>query len=438
MIIKPNRKTAVFIAIPFLLFGMVILFCIMHFGVNVPIRDEWNMLPLYQKVDNHSLHFSDLWALHNDHRILFPNTVMLIAAYTTHWNVKAELYISFVFSAITALMLYLLILYKIRKRSLAILASVLIAGWLYSPIQYQNWLLGWQLEWFMCITGVVLSIFFLDRLRDLKKQKLYFCLAIASAVLASYSLGDGILIWPIGLLMLIFNKQTKKVLSVWLLTAILATTAYYYNFQQPYGIPHIDILSISPLNLLKYTFGYIGATAFGQTNKAILIGGVLLAILIPVLVVVWRNRDEMHKFAPWLSLVLLGLSSGIITGIARISYGVNGGTISRYTTFSLLYLVGLVGLICAIIGVLNKERLLCRTLIAMLVGVMIPLLITSYVFGFRGFKNVSSTLLYIQMCTHKSNPDSHCLTLTATRPQMDLQLVNNRINYVRSKHWAGY
>ncbi len=108
--------------IPFLIAACFILYSIVHYGVNTPLWDEWDSVPLFQKVDHHTLGFSDLWAQRNEHRILFPNIVILLNAYATHWNIKFELLISFTFSLIAALMLYLFVLSKIKQRDIALLA----------------------------------------------------------------------------------------------------------------------------------------------------------------------------------------------------------------------------------------------------------------------------------------------------------------------------
>jgi hypothetical protein len=435
-----NKRLALFAAAAFIICGGFILFSIIHYGVNTPVLDEWDMVPLFQKVDSHSLSFSALWAQHSEHRILFPNIVLLTSAYITHWNIRVELLLCFVFSIITALMLYLLVLSKIKQKRLAVLASILIAAWLYSPIQYRNWLLGWQIEWLICVAGVVSSVFFLDRLNESKNnaRKILFVAAIASAMVGTYSLGDGMLIWPVGLCMLIFYKQTKKIIGTWAIASILAISAYYHNYHSPTTVPQASLFLHQPLNFIKYILGYIGGPISNQPRAAEVTGAVLILALLPLLYMVWLKRSTLSKFVPWLGLIALGLASSVITGVARLGFGVSEASISRYTTFSLLYVIGVTGLICTILDTGIIKRQMANKVIAMILGLAGLFLLFSYAYGIHGFQDQSLWLKNVAYCTHQSKPTNGCLLLTATYPQRDTKLVAKRLAYVKSKHWAGY
>ena len=65
-----------------------------HFGLNTIWIDQWNDLGVISRADSGHLTFSTLWAQHTDNRILFPNLVVLILAYTTHFNIVNEEFLS--------------------------------------------------------------------------------------------------------------------------------------------------------------------------------------------------------------------------------------------------------------------------------------------------------------------------------------------------------
>src|SRR4051812_3095927 len=62
-----------------------------RYGIKYPFWDEWDFVSIIHKYNAHTLKIADLWAQHNEHRIFFPNIIMLTLATHTHWNVRYEL-----------------------------------------------------------------------------------------------------------------------------------------------------------------------------------------------------------------------------------------------------------------------------------------------------------------------------------------------------------
>jgi hypothetical protein len=89
--------------------------------------------------------------------------VLLANAYLTHWNTISETLIGLFFPTITALLLVFMVRDVIRQEWLAIAAAGPISLWFFSPVQWEYWLWGWQVEWFMCVTGSIFSIYALAR-----------------------------------------------------------------------------------------------------------------------------------------------------------------------------------------------------------------------------------------------------------------------------------
>jgi hypothetical protein len=410
---------------------------ILHFGVNTPFWDEWEMVSLFQAKDNGTLSFHDLWAQHNEHRIFFPNIVLMLSAYATHWNVKFELLLNFAFSLVTALMLYLFVLSKIKQRYLGLTAALLIGTWFYSTVQFENWLWGWQVEWFMCVAGAVTSIYLLDRFstKGAKHRRLLFGGAVVTAIVSTFSLGSGVVIWPVGFGLLLLYRQPKKSVGLWTLAAVLSAAAYYYHYHKPAGDPSTTLFLHQRVNFLKYIFSYFGRPVSSQADVAMLVGATLLLLLIPLVYAVWLQRAALSKFMPWLSLMALSLIAGGLTAVSRLGFGVIQGSASRYTAFSLLYVIGVTGLICALLDTWKIKRNRYKGLIvAGLLVVSGPLLFSSYANGLAGMRTESTSLKLIAACTRIANPTDGCLLLTY--PQADVERA--RLHYIKVKHWSGY
>ena len=70
---------------------------IAQYGVNVPDQDQWDgSIPVVKKYFEGTLGVRDLWAQHNEHRILFPRLITLAVARFSHWNIRAEMAVSVV------------------------------------------------------------------------------------------------------------------------------------------------------------------------------------------------------------------------------------------------------------------------------------------------------------------------------------------------------
>jgi hypothetical protein len=400
------------------------------------------MVPLFGAVSHHVLSLADLWRQHNEHRIFFPNLVLLISAYITHWNTMVETVIGFLFSLITATFIFLMIKESVIKRWLSLIAGLLTAAWFFSPVQWENWLWGWQVEWFMCIAGIVTATFLLLRYTDkgIKHKPLLLVLAILAAVIASFSLAGGLFVWLIGILILLLMKQPRRIQGIWLLLGILSIFLYYYHYVQPLG-PNgaTDTFFLHhPLAFIEFFLAYMGGaigSVSGQLQAPIVVGSIFLLLLLPLLYLTWQQRTNIRKYLPWLMFCVVGILGGLTTAVGRLVYGVSFALNSRYTAFSILYVIGLTALTVTLFDDLHKTSKNFRVVVASgLVLFSLPLLISSYSVGVHGFRSQSALLREIRTCTSVEDPSNACLSLTYPDPSV----VRPRLEFIKTKHWAGY
>jgi MFS family permease len=427
-----------------LLAGLIfILILILHFGANMALQDQWEMVPLFQKAAHHNLGLSDLWHQHNEHRILFPLLAALASAYMTHWNTVAETLLGLAFATVTASLLFVMLRKSLKQASVGVVAAVLFSAWFFSPIQWENWLWGWQLEWFMCVAATITMIFLLIKALDVKNEKssnILCMLAALSAIIANYSLADGILAWAVGLFILAVGKQTRKVVFAWVSLGAVANLLYYYHYKSvptPSGSA-TTVFIHSPVAFAKFFLAFLGDPV-GSVDTGMqtpyIIGSLLLLGLLPLLYITWQRRQNIRIYLPWLSVILLAVLAGLSTAFGRLGYGITFALNSRYNAFSLLFIIGFIGLAFTLIvsakGISRNAQKIYTSTIALL---CIPLLVSSYSVGFQGFKRQSHSLAVAYTCTHLPVVTDDCLR--ATYPSA--QIVRPRFEYVKAKHWAGY
>ncbi|HVV25584.1 MAG TPA: hypothetical protein VHC21_00940 [Candidatus Saccharimonadales bacterium] len=454
MMSAKNEKSTfykIFFYFPLILGGIFILTLIAHYGVNTPFWDQWDMVALFQKASHHSLGFADLWHQHNEHRIFFPLLVLLANAYLTHWNTFIEMFISAFFALVTAVLLFSLIKRSIQTYWLGICAALIVSVWFFSPVQWQNWLWGGQVAWFMTNLGAIAALFLITKGADAKTERtrhLLFLFAGLTAFISTFSLASGLFSWIAGLILLILNKEKKKILEIWSLAGLISIGLYYYHLSQtptPSGSASQFFIH-HPLGFIKFFIALLGGpvgsfsggglqTALpGSLQLPLVVGGILLAALVPVAVLIWYRRNNIRAYAPWLALIIYSLLCILSTAYGRLGYGIDLVYKSRYTAFSLLYVIGLVVLAIMLLNESRLKKYAKVVWVGSLMALMLPIMISSYAVGFHGFSSQSQLLKQTKACTHANPPTQDCLFQTYPKPW----IVSPRLEYVKDRHWAGY
>lgn len=197
----------------------------------------------------------------------------------------------------------------------------------YSPTSF--WAMAlWSNIW--VILPVTLSVFLLSN-----PQIWYW--ALPAALLSLFSNGNGLMIWPIGFLILLLDKRPLNQYIVWISTTILSCGAYFYLMrQQPSsGIFELSNLPFLPLNILAFLGSY-GALLGGKLGQAM---AVLVGIIILITsIFTFRKYLQTHERT---DLILLSLMAFIfLTALAvalfRAEKGMSIIVGGRYRQYSSL------------------------------------------------------------------------------------------------------
>jgi hypothetical protein len=113
-------------------------------AVNVPFMDDWQFIPLMGKAVDGTLTFGDLFAPHDEHRLLLPRIIILLSVLFSHKPYEIQCMISVVVVAIASIALL-----RIVTKSLGFsIQGAVVWGLcnlaIFSPIQYHNWL--WPMQ----------------------------------------------------------------------------------------------------------------------------------------------------------------------------------------------------------------------------------------------------------------------------------------------------
>ncbi|MEG3876544.1 hypothetical protein QT972_04055 [Microcoleus sp. herbarium7] len=395
----------------YLLPVLLLIGFVANFSVNVPIDDEWRLASLFAKIAQGNAIFNDFWALHSNHRILFPKIIIAVLAFASRWNINYLLCLSIALAVLTFIALYKLSSMQAKNAgdSLWHLANILSCILLCSLVQHENWLWGFQLAWFLvnlCFVAAVYSLVSTHKLlpdiagfnrikygretalpcplsaKDTAVPSPYGIQIFIAAVfcfIASFSLAQGLLSWLAALPAVVTLEgnaaQTRKRLILWMLV-FAATCAVYSIDYHPSRKSSIISLLHKPLVVIDYFLSLLGSPIVRSPVISALVGLLIFASFLFLVFHFGRKISKHREAVPWLSIGLFSLLSALFITAGRAEFGaIQAIESSRYTTNSILLLIALVQLGQLFVrgkSAINRSyKLVYRVLAGLLIAIII-------------------------------------------------------------------
>jgi hypothetical protein len=172
-------------------------------------------------------------------------------------------------------------------------------------------------------------------------QRRWFVAALALAVLASLSSFQGLALWPVGAIMLVWqSRRWNNWILIWIGTAVVTAAFYFWNYTYVSATPH------SPGLLVKFFLVEVGDVVPRANDLRFheLFGAVILAAAVYVVVqCVRHDRDALP-----VALIAFGLLFDALVVLGRAGFPLSvAATQSRYTMPNLIILVAIVSYSCA-------------------------------------------------------------------------------------------
>jgi hypothetical protein len=401
--------------------------------VNVPFFDEWTgLVPLFQANDHGTLSFGMFWAEHNEHRPLIPRAIQFALAYITNWDTRVEVYVNLAV-AIGTFVALLAALRRTLDRQGFVIASIVSSVVFFSPVQWENWLWGWQLEWFLSNLAAVGTVWALTVLLD-RSPRWGLVVGAACGLVATFSLSQGLLIWPVGLMLLLLRRRPWV---VWTLVSVGTYLLYFASWQDYTKRPDAGLLDYAHFVLLYLGRPFAVSNATGE-----LVGAVVIASFVAAAGYVLANRRDselVDRAVFWLGAGLYALGAAVITAFGRA--GPNNQAVSRYFGMAGLFAIATMALLFVIV---RRDEIAARPITSStrrvaMAGIALALLLATLVNlrpGFNDMARRGDDLKAIAACTrHVQRASDPCLN----RPLPVLKDVRFQgIVFLRTKGWAGY
>lgn len=403
---------------------------ILKYGVDMPLWDNWHYASFFEKFSKGTLTFGDLFAQQNEYRQFFPNLIFVGLGWLTKWDLRYELLVSFALACLVSFNIYRLGRLTLggspaRRLMIYFLANLLI----FSPVQYDNWLLGMQIIYFMpiaCLTTCLVIAY--SQLGARAKFLSCMCLATVS----TFSSANGILCWLVLPLLTWPNSREALANKRWLILAwiigFVGSAALYLNgYQETLGHPSLSASLIYPVKALGYFLILLGkalelggviflSEQFGTGHKIIAAAtGLTVATLFIVSALcIRRDMRLAHRAAGWLMLGTYSIMTAVLVTIGRTGFGIEQAFTPRYTTFTLYLPIALVHLLPIILERYVTEGRLAgkkKMLLHVLAGSVVVSLLLSYPFNIRKMSAFSKTLSQSKACLLLVNViEEDCLT----------------------------
>jgi hypothetical protein len=355
---KAGGTIAALVAVP----SLYLIF-VAHFWFNVPYEDDWTRVPLIHAALHGTLNFGTLWALDNQSRTLFPNSVFVGLGVLTHDDLRAVVALSAVLF-IATFYLFLLVVRSYLARPLTPFLIVVIGAVWFSLENWHNALWAFQFSWYLVLLCLVALVWLLQVAR---RRTLTFALAVVAAVVASFSFLQGLALWPVGLICLLWtfsldSREAKRRIleaSIWVAAALATTVTALWGYDfKPLGCSagaHVQTVcggaSVSsfavhhPWIVVEWILVAIGEIV-PNTHAATLwlnglLGAVLLAVAIAIVVQSVRHRFDGRNCLPT-ALIIFGLLFDFLIAVLRAELLTISWVNSSYAMPNLLILLAIV------------------------------------------------------------------------------------------------
>lgn len=312
-----------------------------HFWVNEPNADDWNTLWLVSQSFSGHLTIGMLWAQHYEDRILIPNLVFVAAGRATRGNELTVIALSAAVFVVTYFAFLGLCRTYLGRLTWPV---VLVVGvvW-FGFVDYGNALMAFQFAWYLALALFVGMLWLL-----MGHWAYRVPAAMALAVLASFCCAQGLVLWPVGLLCLLWTKDR---IAPWIVAAIVTAGVYFIGYSSNptnagnlFPANLLGTQSIAGINL-TYPFAHLWTTITLSVAELGVpfppfrqLAGTVILLAAAYVVVRAVQRRELFP----ITLIAFAALFDALVLVGRLHFGYAGVTASRYSMPGLVMILGIV------------------------------------------------------------------------------------------------
>jgi len=396
----PSRISAELLSYVIVLGGVGTIAAAIYFIVHCYLRvffwDMWSEMDYLLRRPRPLVDW--IWQQHNEHRIVFPKLLLLVDFYV--FNARSVFLLSATLSVFA-------ITWAIQVWAFRVLGDFhgaklrtfmgMAALCLFSISQWENFASGFHIavvlpDLFVTLSLLCLILYELAR-RNGRAGAVQLSTALVSGVLATFSLANGMAVWPVGVLLCLCIRTRSWVTGLVSAVGALSILAYMWGYRQPPNRPSPWIIVHEPFRMSSYICGYIGAPWAWSFKVAVVFGaiGILLAVVLLCDVVFRGNRNPIAMFTA--ALMTFSLATASLTALGRVQIGYNQALTPRYETFALLFWMSAGGYLLLIIGNRCRQLIIIQAILLVSMSIGASRLNVPLQYGYRRALTVNTASL---------------------------------------------
>ena len=318
--------------------------------VAIPTADDWDRWISYVR-DHYSLWW--FFQEHVDHRLAAPKVLFAIDHLVFHARGWFLLVCAFCFQALTGVLLWWIAgrAYQQGRLERLIQAAVIVACF-FSAQQWKNFVWPFQVQFPMVYCAAAAALFTLWKTSESSSQPdsevhlrntiRWLVVSIAMAIIATYSMVNGILVWPMLLIVALWLRMSRQWIGTIAAGALVIGTTYFYHWHKmspPSPLPPSERLHRAVIFGLAHLGSPTAPLAMSRSSDGARLAfaeipGALVGLAVVVaFAMIWRRRERYN--GPYALLVFYSVFLAA-TSVA-MAYGRSGGPLleafsSRYLT----------------------------------------------------------------------------------------------------------
>ena len=288
---------------------------IINNAVNTPFFDDFDSIArfinLFTDTDSLGEKLNLVLSQHNEHRMAFLRLVAVSVFYL--WGHLDFILLCYIGNAALALIAYFLFRSFKTNGKYKVLFFSPVVFLLFQPQYYDTLLLPTTLlsSFYVSLFALV-TLFFIE-----KKSRISFIAACIFSVCTAFTLGNGLLIFPLGLASFCLQRSFRRA-GLWLLISLLVGIIYFTGYGLPSGHPGVTEALFNIKRTILYALSLTGSAAGFSSFYPSFFCGIGI-----VLYFIFLTASKYHKNNPTLYLFFLFILLTIgINALLRSGQGV--------------------------------------------------------------------------------------------------------------------
>lgn len=323
--------------------------------------DYWGTIDLYQLWLNGSLAFSDLRDRIAEHRLLVSRLFYLADYLLSDGDQLLNFWIIAATNVAHALVLTWVVSRSTEDRRIVAVFGTLAVALMLSPAQYENLTWGFQVPFVQVYLFASLGIIGPAAMQSHQPRSLtafaLFVGACVSATLSTYSMANGMLVWPIMLVLSLYLRLPLAYVGALAAIAAAVIFSYLFDFERPDIYNDYSKTLTHPATFLQFVTHYLaGPVKYIGNVPKILVGGITLAVVAAIGLHALLRPVTCTRWQ-WVFIGIMGfiVATAAVTALGRAGFhGVEHGVSKRYATPAVVLYVALFGYLAT--GALARSR----------------------------------------------------------------------------------